>query len=122
MTRPLYAVAALGVRLPAASGTRDILRNITFQVQPGEVIAIVGRSGVGKTTLLRVLGGLLPASSGTVVFDGAPVCGPPTGAVVVFQDYGEALLPWRTVDRNVALGRRSGGASKYRRTEWRRHH
>jgi NitT/TauT family transport system ATP-binding protein len=117
MTPPLYAVAGLGVRLPAATGMRDVLREISLSVQPGEIVAVVGRSGVGKTTLLRVLGGLLPAFAGTVVFDGEPVCGPPAGAVVVFQDYGEALLPWRTVGRNVALGleRRTARAERHRR-------
>jgi NitT/TauT family transport system ATP-binding protein len=77
---------------------------VSFEVRAGEIIGIVGRSGAGKTTLLRVLGGLLGVSSGTVVFDGEPVRQPPRGAVMVFQDYGNALLPWRTVARNTALG------------------
>jgi NitT/TauT family transport system ATP-binding protein len=59
---------------------------------------------VGKTTLLRALGGLVTATRGTVVFDGDAVRGPPAGVVMVFQDYGNALLPWRTVGRNTALG------------------
>jgi NitT/TauT family transport system ATP-binding protein len=100
----LYAVDSVGVVLPATDGPRPVLRDVSFEVRTGEVIGIVGRSGTGKTTLLRVLGGLLDASSGTVVFDGDVVRRPPTGAVMVFQDYGNALLPWRTVARNAGLG------------------
>jgi NitT/TauT family transport system ATP-binding protein len=100
----LYSVDGVAVALPSADGTRPILQDISFEVRPGEIIGIVGRSGAGKTTLLRVLGGLIEISGGTVVFDGQPVRRPPSGAVMVFQDYGNALLPWRTVTRNVALG------------------
>ena len=104
MNRILYAVDSLGVRLPAADGPRAILADVSLEVRAGEIIGIVGRSGAGKTTLLRVLGGLLDASSGTVIFDGEVVRQPPRGAVMVFQDYGNALLPWRTVARNTGLG------------------
>lgn len=54
--------------------------------------------------MLRLLGGLTPASSGDIRFRGNPVNGPPEGVVVVFQDYSRALLQWRTVAANVALG------------------
>jgi ABC-type nitrate/sulfonate/bicarbonate transport system ATPase subunit len=64
----------------------------------------VGSSGTGKSTLLRLLGGLVPASSGAIRFRGAAVTGAPAGVVVVFQDYSNALLQWRSVARNVALG------------------
>jgi NitT/TauT family transport system ATP-binding protein len=100
----LYAVDSAGVRLPGADGQRQVLVEISFEVRAGEIVGIVGRSGAGKTTLLRILGGLLDSSSGTVVFDGEVVRRPPSGAVMVFQDYGNALLPWRTVARNVGLG------------------
>lgn len=104
MNRILYAVDSVGVALPSDDGPRPVLQDISFEVSAGEIIGVVGRSGTGKTTLLRVLGGLLDASSGTVVFDGDVVRRPPTGAVMVFQDYGNALLPWRTVARNAGLG------------------
>ena len=104
MNRILYAVDSVAVRLPAADGPRQILADVSFEVRTGEIVGIVGRSGAGKTTLLRVLGGLLDTSSGTVIFDGEQVNRPPSGAVTVFQDYGNALLPWRTVARNTGLG------------------
>ena len=104
MSRILYTVDSVGVRLPTADGAQPVLRDISFDVRAGEIVAIIGRSGVGKTTLLRVLGGLLPASYGAVTFDGMAVHAPPTGVVMVFQDYGNALLPWRTVARNAELG------------------
>jgi ABC-type nitrate/sulfonate/bicarbonate transport system ATPase subunit len=104
VNRILYKVDALGIRLPASDGPQTVLDNLSLEVHEGEVVAIIGRSGVGKTTLLRVLGGLLRASSGMVTFDCMPVHAPPAGVVMVFQDYGNALLPWRTVAHNAALG------------------
>ncbi|OBF26737.1 ABC transporter [Mycobacterium sp. ACS1612] len=94
----------MGVRLPAVDGPRQVLADVSFDVNAGEIVGIIGRSGVGKTTLLRVLGGLLETTGGTVIFDGDEVQRPPDGAVTLFQDYGNALLPWRTVARNIGLG------------------
>jgi ABC-type nitrate/sulfonate/bicarbonate transport system ATPase subunit len=99
---PIYTVEMLTVRLPG--GSQPVLQNISFDVRAGEVVGIIGRSGVGKTTLLRALGGLIKTYCGTILFDREEVRAPPTGVVMVFQDYGNALLPWRTVARNVALG------------------
>lgn len=95
----------LSVELASGAGSRSILRSVDIEIGDGEFVSIMGRSGTGKTTLLRVLGGLLdPAPGSTVRFNGKPVQGPPEGAVTVFQNYAASLLPWRTIERNVALG------------------
>ena len=100
----LFSCSGLSVVLPHALGDRKILDDITFDVRRGEVFTIVGPSGTGKTTLIRVLGGLTPASSGSVHINGRLLNGPPEEVVIVFQDYSHALLQWRTVAHNVALG------------------
>jgi NitT/TauT family transport system ATP-binding protein len=95
----------LKVILPSQLGPRVILDHVNFEVYPCEFLSIMGRSGTGKTTLLRVLAGLLAASTGSVVtYRGAPVHGPPDAVAFVFQNYEAALLRWRTIERNVSLG------------------
>jgi ABC-type nitrate/sulfonate/bicarbonate transport system ATPase subunit len=78
-----------------------VLDRITFSVAPGQFVALVGASGCGKTTLLRVLAGLERLDDGIVTMDesGEPKL---TKASMVFQ--GDALLPWRTVLSNIAFG------------------
>ncbi len=95
----------MSVELDSSEGPRRILTGVDLEVADGEFVSVMGRSGTGKTTLLRVLGGLLaPTSTSKVSFQGDPVDGPPEGVVFVFQNYAASLLPWRTVERNVALG------------------
>jgi NitT/TauT family transport system ATP-binding protein len=89
--------------LAVAFDAREVLRDIEFNVREHEFVCVVGPSGSGKTTLLRALAGLTPLSSGRALFRGEEVRGPQTELAVVFQDYGRALLPWRTVAGNVAL-------------------
>ena len=103
-TRSAYSAVNLGVTLTAAKGPLAVLSDINFEVAPGEIVAIVGRSGTGKTTLLRVLGGLTEPTEGSVCLHETPIAGPPASAVTVFQDYTNALLSWRSVARNVGLG------------------
>jgi len=92
-----------------AFGAQPILRDVSFSVREHEFVCLVGPSGCGKTTLLRALAGLTPISAGTATFKGRPVTGPQTDLAVVFQDYGRALLPWRTVAGNVALALEARG-------------
>jgi NitT/TauT family transport system ATP-binding protein len=99
----IFELSKVSLSLPVRGGMRDILRDVSFALNSGEILCVVGASGVGKTSLLRVLAGLTPQSSGAVKFRGAPIAGPQDGVGVVFQDYANALLQWRTVERNVAL-------------------
>jgi NitT/TauT family transport system ATP-binding protein len=98
------ACEGVSVALPGSDGMRTILRDVDLMVAPGEIVTVVGGSGTGKTTLLRTLGGLVAPAAGRVTMGGEEVRRPPAAAVTVFQDYANALLPWRTVRRNVALG------------------
>lgn len=78
------------------------LDDVSFYVQPGELLAIVGPSGCGKTTLLDAVAGLTPFQAGRITIDGHPVRGPGQDCGMVFQS--PALLPWRTVRGNIAYG------------------
>jgi len=80
------------------------LTDLSFQVAEGEFVSIVGPSGVGKTTLLKIIAGLEPPSRGEIRLRGQPVTGPPPEMILVFQDYARSLLPWRTVLHNVTFG------------------
>jgi NitT/TauT family transport system ATP-binding protein len=77
------------------------LGGVSLDVADGEFVTIVGQSGCGKTTLLKILAGLLARSSGRVLLRGRPVDGPSRDIGVVFQD--PVLLPWRNVLDNVML-------------------
>ena len=101
---PAYVCSDVSVAFHLPLGERKVLQDITFELARAETLAIVGPSGTGKTTLLRVLGGLLTPTSGSVIVNGKPLAGAPDDVVIVFQDYSNALLQWRTVGRNVALG------------------
>jgi NitT/TauT family transport system ATP-binding protein len=89
-------------------GARQILDNINLTIGSGEFVSIIGPSGCGKTTLLRLMGGLVRPSAGTILFEGTEIKGPSRQRAVVFQDYGKALLPWRSVWANVALAFEDG--------------
>jgi NitT/TauT family transport system ATP-binding protein len=84
-------------------GVRTILNAINLEIREGEFLCIVGSSGSGKTTLLRVLAGLANPAEGAVLFKGTEISGPSRDRAIIFQDYSKALLPWRTVQGNVAL-------------------
>ena len=82
---------------------KSVIEDLNFDVAVGEFLCIVGPSGAGKTTLLKCLTGLHPLSSGTATLDGRVISGPPEGMALVLQEYTRSLMPWLTVERNVAL-------------------
>jgi NitT/TauT family transport system ATP-binding protein len=101
-------------------GERLAIEPLTFNVGAGELVTIVGPSGCGKTTLLRCLSGLTRPSGGRALLASRPVDGPPPELAMVFQDYSRSLLPWMTVERNVAFPLRYQGvrrAERARRTQ-----
>lgn len=85
--------------------TRTIFKNMNLTVNDGEVLSIVGPSGIGKTTFLRIVAGLLPADQGELILNGESLdlTGERTGAQVgvIFQDFN--LFPQYTVKENVML-------------------
>lgn len=84
------------------SSAHVVLEDVSFTVQSGQFVSLVGASGCGKTTLLRMICGLAPYHPGTIQINGKTVRGIPPRVGFVFQD--AALLPWRTVRDNVAVG------------------
>jgi NitT/TauT family transport system ATP-binding protein len=77
------------------------LDRTTLSIDPGEFVAVVGPSGCGKSTLMKLVTGLLPPTTGEIIFDGKRVAGPVRGAGMAFQN--ATLLPWRSTIDNVML-------------------
>lgn len=88
-------------------GRSPVLADVAFRVRSGERVGIIGRSGVGKSTLLQIVAGLIVPSAGQVRIDGTTVRGPVPGCTVMFQR--PALLPWASVLDNVLLPARLSG-------------
>lgn len=97
------AIALKSVSKRFGSGTEriDALLDIDLEVGKGEFVSVVGASGCGKSTMLRLIAGLMDPTSGSVEIDGRPIDGPHPGIGIVFQT--PVLLPWRSVRRNVEL-------------------
>jgi NitT/TauT family transport system ATP-binding protein len=108
LVTPLLRAAGVSktYRTPDHNG-RLVLERIDFTLREGEIVAILGRSGAGKSTFLRILAGLMPPSEGRVEYRGMPVAGPVRGVAMVFQSF--ALFPWLTVLGNVELGLEAQG-------------
>ena len=83
------------------SGEHWVLRDISLTIVRGTFVSLLGTSGCGKTTLLRIANGLIRPSRGAVVIDGKAVAGPAADRAMVFQEFN--LLPWRTARGNVEM-------------------
>ena len=87
-----------------------VLDHVSFDLHSGEFLALVGRSGSGKSTVMRLIAGLDHPSSGSIYLDGQPVVGPGSDRGMVFQKY--SLYPWLTAAQNVAFGMELQGRSR----------
>jgi NitT/TauT family transport system ATP-binding protein len=113
---PKVALDAISLSYNTTSGERLLaLDNVSLDVKPGEFLCIVGPSGCGKSTLLHLIAGLQPQTSGRILVDGAPVSGPGTDRILIFQELG--LFPWLTVGGNVEFGMKMKNVSKAEREE-----
>ena len=89
-------------------GTHTVLREVDIEIEPGEVVALLGASGSGKSTLLRLIAGLDRPSGGRIEIDGEGVRGIDPRCAMVFQE--PRLLPWRSLAANVEYGLPPGTA------------
>jgi urea transport system ATP-binding protein len=89
-------------------GESHILRNVSFTIEPGEVVCLMGRNGMGKTTTLKTLTGLLPARSGTIRFAGRDITQERTDLRakqgLAYVPQGREIIPHLTVHQNLLLG------------------
>lgn len=100
-TRPAPARVSLrGV--DRTYGALTVLRQVDLDIEPGEVVALLGASGSGKSTLLRLIAGLDHPTGGRIAIDGDDVRGIDPRCAVVFQE--PRLLPWRSLSANVEFG------------------
>lgn len=113
---PKVTLDSISLSYRTTSGERLLaLDNINLEVKPGEFLCIVGPSGCGKSTLLHLIAGLHQPTSGKVLIDGAPVTGPGTDRILIFQDLG--LFPWLTVGGNVEFGMKMKNVPRAEREE-----
>ncbi len=102
-TEPVLEVAGLC----AAYGRTPVLRGVDMTIAKGEIVSLIGRNGVGKTTTMRCLIGLLPATSGQIVFLGRPITDLPADERarlgIGYIPQGRQVFPRMTVEENIAV-------------------
>ena len=101
MSQSFLSVEGLAKRFPAKGEPLTVFEDVSFTVEKGEFVCIIGHSGCGKSTILNVLAGLDEATEGAVVMGGREVRGPSLDRGVVFQNY--SLLPWLSALKNVTF-------------------
>jgi NitT/TauT family transport system ATP-binding protein len=108
MSNPILELKSVDKSFHSASGSSHlVLQNVDFTLNEGEIVALLGQSGSGKSTMLRIMAGLIQADKGQVLYKGFPVYDAARGISMVFQSF--ALFPWLTVQKNVELGLEAQG-------------
>lgn len=119
MANAIVELKNVGKSFKSADGNaRSVLEGVDFRLAEGEIVSLLGQSGSGKSTMLRIMAGLIPADTGEVRLRDQPLYGPARGVSMVFQSF--ALFPWLTVQANVELGLEARGiapAERERRAE-----
>lgn len=93
-----------------ADSDQLILQDVNMRVREGDFVCLLGQSGCGKSTFLRLMAGLEAPSSGSICVDGQPIDGTSLERSVVFQDYG--LFPWMSAGENIVLALRQRSPEK----------
>ncbi|MDF7666210.1 nitrate/sulfonate/bicarbonate ABC transporter ATP-binding protein [Bifidobacterium sp. ESL0745] len=113
-TRTVIEASHISQSFTSEKGSETtVLDDISFNLHEGEIVAILGRSGAGKSTFLRILAGLIQPTKGQVSYRGKALDGPNPGVALVFQTF--ALMPWLTVEDNVELGLEARGVPREER-------
>ncbi len=115
LPEPQLVVDKVFKRFGEGPGAVTAVDRVSFDVRPGEFVAVIGPSGCGKSTLFNIIGGLLDEYSGDVRVDGQRVAGPHPAIGMVFQE--ESTFPWRNVLDNVAFPLELRGVAKAQRLE-----
>jgi NitT/TauT family transport system ATP-binding protein len=103
INRPVLELKNVSMTFAGASGQPlRVLEDIDITLQHGEILGLLGRSGSGKSTVLRIAAGLIKPTTGQVTYLGRPLTEPGEGIAMVFQTF--ALFPWLTVQQNVEAG------------------
>ncbi|WP_404296563.1 ABC transporter ATP-binding protein [Halomonas sp.] len=107
MSHAFVEVQQAAKRFPGDRGEEDltVFENVSFNLEKGEFVCIIGHSGCGKSTIMNALAGLDSLSDGTMIMDGREINGPGLERGVVFQNY--SLLPWLSALENVRFGVRA---------------
>ena len=115
----ILVVDDLVMHFATDDGGVTALDHVSFNVRPGEFLAVIGPSGCGKSTLFSVVGGLLGGYQGSVAVGGETISGPHASIGMVFQE--ESTFPWRSVVDNVCFPLEIAGMPKAERVDRARH-
>lgn len=100
LNKPMLQISNIYKSFEVNSKKTNVLANISFSVKYGEFVCILGHSGIGKTTLLRILAGFCKQDSGTILLNGVEKNNINMDVLMVFQDFNQ-IFPWKTVKGNI---------------------